>query len=354
MIRRSGFHYPDIIFAATIEERSRLGIREAYYIAKNLKRDGNEFVQGDFSEQEKIDAASMVCNKTVNDVYIHKILENLLKAYHNSELNKNNKPLKIKIVFPMPLTSVQSANVLSPVFASLLENKLKEALRKKDPANHLHSSIECDVNVRSLVKVKRTVSLSEDLSLEEKLIEFVGLLAKQPLFAGTIDRDAIYLLADDSVRRQTTFANLAAFIDSLGGKIGAATALIGVPESTRMQAYPASLKLLQDILARRNISCEKLNDILADSYIFGDLNLITGSPGQNTLTNLETLLLVSYFGSAQDKQEFEHLLELAGSSRDETGFISDYLKLSSLLNLKCPPSSLEELREILVKTIKSE
>ena len=352
MIRRSGFQYPDVILAATIEERNRRGVREAYYTAKNLKRAGKEFVEGDFSEQEKFVAASRVCNKIIHEVYISRVVDTLLEAYWKSDLYKCNNLLKIKIVFPLPVTGVQSANALSPVFVVLLENKLREALRKKDPYNRMRSVVERDFNVRLVMKVGRTVTLSEDDSKEEKLFNFVGLLAKQPLFEGTVDRDAIYLLADDSVRRQTTFANLAAFLASHGGTIGAATALIGVPESAKMQVCSESLELLQAILGKRNLSSERLNEVLSDSSLFGNLNLRTGTKEQNTLTNLETLLLASYFGSSEDKKEFEDVLELAGSTRDEKGSISDYLKLASILELGRSPGSLEELRNILVMTLK--
>ena len=82
MIRRGGFHYPDVIFAATIEERNRIGVREAYYIAKNIKRDSEEFEERDFSEKEKIDAAFVVCNRIITEINISNNFDNLLKVYH--------------------------------------------------------------------------------------------------------------------------------------------------------------------------------------------------------------------------------------------------------------------------------
>jgi hypothetical protein len=353
MSRRGGFRHPDVILAATIKDRNRMGLREAYYVAKDLKWDGKNFVKANFSEQERSDAALAVCNRMIHEKYLSRILDTVLSAYYASAFYKGNRPLKMKIASPVPATSEQSTNTLSLVFVTLLEKRLKEAWRARDPHNDLRASIECDFNVRSMMKIGRTVSLIESVSREENLINFVGLLAKQPVFAGRVDRDAMYILADDSVRRQSTFANLAAFIDSDSGTIGAATALIGVPESARMQAFPETLKFLYNVLHKRHIVDEEINAVIADLDLFGGLNLSIGSVEQHTLTNLETLLLASYFADATDKQAFEKMLELAGSSRDEKGQISD-LKLSRVLDLERSPGTPEGLRAIFVGALQHE
>jgi len=154
------------------------------------------------------------------------------------------------------------------------------------------------------------------------------------------------------VRRQSTFANLAAFIDAQGGTIGAATALIGVPESTTMQAQPASVSLLQEILLRRGIAVTQVNAVLGNPSLFANLHLRIGGAEHTTLTNLEHMLLISYFGNAQVQRAFEEVLEIAGCQRDAQGHLSDYLHLSALLDLERPAGTPEELQEIFSRTIK--
>jgi hypothetical protein len=283
-----------------------------------------------------------VCNTLVNKDYISKLVNKLIER---PDVEKD-KTTRINIVFPQPVFEGQTRNVLSIAFARKLVNELNKRFCEIGydavvVAADFHS-------LKTLTKAGRGNINPTNGDLKKKL-SLVGRMARQHLFDGFIKEGELYGIVDDSIFSQSTAKNMHDCIHIRGGNVAFIATLSHGIGSCDMNLNQSSVRLLEDILKREEISLEDLNEVLSDKRLFGENGFRFDGSNNTNLTNIEVLTLASYFGNKDDKKNLEQAILSIGLEKDEIAVIekSDLFEL-----LQLEKGGVKELKEIFEQAVK--